>query len=261
MEGVSKSIVTVLSCQPWSGCPVLASLPGYCVLNILSWLSYPGSPVLVVSSWQSPPGCPFLTVLSWLSFPHCPFMGVLSWQSCHNRLSWQSFPDFLSQLSFWCCPMEAVRFWLVAFWQPCPGSPVLAACLPGSPTLADLIWQSCPCSAVLLVLSCQCCSGSPTLPVKYSLSCSHCPFRAALCASCIRPRIVFICWCRSFAYSCIACVRRIKRVWSRGRVKDCKWRGGANIIQDGTVDLCHGTGVDRDLCPCVQDHHPMWGFC
>jgi hypothetical protein len=41
-----------------------------------------------------------------------------------------------------------------------------------------------------------------------------------------------------------------------GRVKDSKGRGEANTMQDGAVDLQHGTGVDGNLHPCIQGHHP-----
>jgi hypothetical protein len=41
-----------------------------------------------------------------------------------------------------------------------------------------------------------------------------------------------------------------------GRFKDGKGWGEANIMQDGRVDFLHGTGVDRNLYPYVQGHHP-----
>jgi hypothetical protein len=38
--------------------------------------------------------------------------------------------------------------------------------------------------------------------------------------------------------------------------KDSKGRGGANVTQDGTVDLQHGTGVDENLHQCIQGQYP-----
>jgi hypothetical protein len=43
--------------------------------------------------------------------------------------------------------------------------------------------------------------------------------------------------------------------------KDSKGGGGeADLIQDGTVDLQYGIGVDGDLHSCIQGHHPKKGF-
>jgi hypothetical protein len=39
-------------------------------------------------------------------------------------------------------------------------------------------------------------------------------------------------------------------------IKDSKERNEANIMQDGSVDLQHGTGVDGNLHPCLRGHHP-----
>jgi hypothetical protein len=41
-----------------------------------------------------------------------------------------------------------------------------------------------------------------------------------------------------------------------GGFKDSKWRGGTNIMKDGTVDLLQGSGVNVDLYPCMNGHHP-----
>ncbi len=136
------------------------------------------------------------------------------------------FPGSPYQTSCPRCPFDAVLWRLSDSGWSRFGSPILVALSWQPVFLAVLFWQPCPGSApVLVVLSRQYCSGSPILPVRYSLSCFHCPVLAALHASCIRPRIVLICWCRSFAYSCIACMQRIKRVWSRRRVKDSKGEG------------------------------------
>jgi hypothetical protein len=45
-----------------------------------------------------------------------------------------------------------------------------------------------------------------------------------------------------------------------GGFEDSKGRGEANIMQDGTVNLQHGTVVDGDSYPCFQGHHPQQGF-
>jgi hypothetical protein len=37
-----------------------------------------------------------------------------------------------------------------------------------------------------------------------------------------------------------------------GGFKDSKGRGGDNNMQDQTVDLQHGTGVERNLHPCIR---------
>jgi hypothetical protein len=54
-------------------------------------------------------------------------------------------------------------------------------------------------------------------------------------------------------------VCRIDGVRSRHEFKDSKERGGANIIQDGKIDLQHGTGVDGKSHPCLKGHHLKQG--
>jgi hypothetical protein len=34
------------------------------------------------------------------------------------------------------------------------------------------------------------------------------------------------------------------------------WTGPTNIMQDGTVDLQHGTAVDGNSPPCIKQHYP-----
>ncbi len=43
-------------------------------------------------------------------------------------------------------------------------------------------------------------------------------------------------------------------------LKIARGRGGANIMQDGAVDLQHGTGVEKNLCPRIKGHYPKKGF-
>jgi hypothetical protein len=37
-----------------------------------------------------------------------------------------------------------------------------------------------------------------------------------------------------------------------GGFKDSKGKGGANSMQDGAVDLQHGTGVEGNTQPCIN---------
>jgi hypothetical protein len=41
-----------------------------------------------------------------------------------------------------------------------------------------------------------------------------------------------------------------------GGFKDGEGRVGANVMQDGTVDLQHGTRVDGDSHPCIRGDYP-----
>ncbi len=45
-----------------------------------------------------------------------------------------------------------------------------------------------------------------------------------------------------------------------GRIKDSEGRGRAYIMQDGTSDLQHGTGVDGDSYLCNKGHYPKERF-
>ncbi len=53
----------------------------------------------------------------------------------------------------------------------------------------------------------------------------------------------------SFAYSCVSL--RLRGCDQGGGFKISKGRGEASIMQDGTVDLQHGTRVDGDSHLCV----------
>jgi hypothetical protein len=45
---------------------------------------------------------------------------------------------------------------------------------------------------------------------------------------------------------------RLTRCDQGGVFKDSKGRDGANTIQDGAVDLQHGTGLERNLHLCIK---------
>jgi hypothetical protein len=57
----------------------------------------------------------------------------------------------------------------------------------------------------------------------------------------------------SFAYSCVTYVSGIK---GSRTAKE----GEANIMQEGALDLQHGTGVDGNWHPYVQSQHPKVRF-
>jgi hypothetical protein len=60
----------------------------------------------------------------------------------------------------------------------------------------------------------------------------------------------------SVSHTCVGLVGSNQR----GGLKDGDGRGGANIMQDGIVDLQHGTGVDEDSNPCIRGHYSKLGF-
>ncbi len=47
---------------------------------------------------------------------------------------------------------------------------------------------------------------------------------------------------------------------SRGWVEVQQGEGDASIMQDGTVDLQHGTRMDGNLHPCINGHYPVRVF-
>ncbi len=72
-----------------------------------------------------------------------------------------------------------------------------------------------------------------------------------------------MCWCCPCLSKklCYMCVRGgVSGCDQGGGSKGKPGRAGASTVQDGPVDLQHGTKVNKHLHPCTKGHHPNKGF-